>query len=259
MRRERRTGSTHSAVHAPSRSRSEEVLRYLRDHVVSGAWPVGSRIPTEPELMETLQVGRSAVREAVQSLVALGVLEPQVSRGTFVRAQTPSGRLLSDFFGAFSATELVAYRRAIEVQAAHDAALHAEPEHLDTLRRALEVSDQPTTIDTESEDYRRDPLAAMMNLPVPGQFHRGVVAAAQNRLFDSIYDGLLGLLQQMQRDGALRFGADADAHVEDHRRIFAAIEAGDAEAAARLTAEHVDRDLVVSHPDQTLDTTEGSV
>lgn len=248
MRRERRTGSTHSAVQAPTRSRSEEVLRYLRDHVVNGDWPVGSRIPTEPELMETLHVGRSAVREAVQSLVALGVLEPQVSRGTFVRAQTPSGRLLSDFFGAFSAGELVAYRRAIEVQAAHDAALYAEPEHLETLRRALEVSDRPTTIDTDSEAYRRDPLAAMMNLPTPGQFHRGVVAAAQNRLFDSVYEGLLGLLQQMQRDGILRFGADAHAHVEDHRQIFAAIEAGDAEAAARLTAEHVDRDLIVSAP-----------
>lgn len=256
MRRERRTGSTHSPVHAPTRSRSEEVLRYLRGQVVSGAWPVGSRIPTEPELMETLQVGRSAVREAVQSLVALGVLEPQVSRGTFVRAQTPSGRLLTDYFAAFSAAELVAYRRAIEVQSAHDAALNATPEQLDTLRRALDISDRPTEIDTESDEYRRDPLAAMMNLPTPGQFHRGVVAAAQNRLIDSIYDGLLELLQQMQRDGALRFGADAQAHVEDHRQIFSAIEAGDAEAAARLSAEHVDRDLVVSTPQVESDASE---
>lgn len=253
MRRERRTGSSCSAVQAPTRSRSEEVLRYLRDHVVSGTWPVGSRIPTETELMETLQVGRSAVREAVQSLVALGVLEPQVSRGTFVRAQTPSGRLLTDYFGAFSAAELVAYRRAIEIQAARDAALNADPEHLETLRHALEISDRPTEIDTASEEYRRDPLAAMMNLPTPGQFHHGMVAAAQNRLFDSVYGGLLGLLQQMQRDGALRFGSDAHGHVEDHRQILAAIEAGDAEAAARLTAEHVDRDLVVSAPPEGTD------
>lgn len=122
------------------------MLRYLRNQVVNGSWPVGSRIPTELELRETLQVGRSAVREAVQSLVALGVLEPQVSRGTFVRAQTPSGRLLTDYSGALS--------------------------------------------------------AAMMNLPTPRQFHRGVVAAA------------------------------------------------------RLSAEHVDRDLVLSAPREESDTSE---
>src|SRR5215471_7186654 len=67
-----------------------ELTRLLRD----GALAPGDRIPTERELSEQLAVSRGTVREAVQFLQALGVLEIRHGSGTYVprsasRTQAP--------------------------------------------------------------------------------------------------------------------------------------------------------------------------
>ena len=75
------------AVAATSRSRPtlvRQVIDQLREQVASGAWPVGGRIPTEPQLVEALGVGRNTVREAVRALVHAGVLECRQGSGTYV-------------------------------------------------------------------------------------------------------------------------------------------------------------------------------
>src|SRR5919198_5010069 len=68
----------------------ELVAAQLREQVASGAWPVGSRLPTEAELGRQLQVGRSTLREAVRVLVHVGLLETRQGAGTFVRAAVPA-------------------------------------------------------------------------------------------------------------------------------------------------------------------------
>ncbi|MGO1341619.1 MAG: FadR/GntR family transcriptional regulator, partial [Cellulosimicrobium funkei] len=42
--------------------------------VERGEWPVGTRIPPEPELVAELGVGRNTVREAVRALEHAGIL-----------------------------------------------------------------------------------------------------------------------------------------------------------------------------------------
>jgi DNA-binding FadR family transcriptional regulator len=44
----------------------------------------GDRIPSERELAETLQVGRSTIREALRSLELLGLIETRRGEGTFL-------------------------------------------------------------------------------------------------------------------------------------------------------------------------------
>jgi DNA-binding transcriptional regulator YhcF (GntR family) len=69
----------------------ELVSARLREQVARGAWPVGSRLPTEAELARQLQVGRSTIREAVRVLAHVGLLETRQRAGTFVRAPAPLG------------------------------------------------------------------------------------------------------------------------------------------------------------------------
>jgi DNA-binding FadR family transcriptional regulator len=52
----------------------DQVVAQLRHQITSGAWPMGSRIPTEPELVEQLEVARNTVREAVRALAHNGLL-----------------------------------------------------------------------------------------------------------------------------------------------------------------------------------------
>lgn len=52
--------------------------------IVEGRFPVGSLLPTEPELGEELGVSRTVVREAIKALAAKGIVEPKKRVGTRV-------------------------------------------------------------------------------------------------------------------------------------------------------------------------------
>lgn len=60
------------------------VTRY-RDDIISGALPVGSRLPTEMELAAQHRISRGTVRQALNILVNEGLLERTPGRGTYVR------------------------------------------------------------------------------------------------------------------------------------------------------------------------------
>src|ERR1700749_289168 len=74
----------------------QEIVKALTDLIMKGVWKPGDMIPSEKELAIRFQVGRSTIREAVKSLVVLGVLEARAGEGSFVRE--PTSELLSGAF-----------------------------------------------------------------------------------------------------------------------------------------------------------------
>ena len=60
----------------------DEVLERLQEKIFSGEYEVGDRLPTEPQLMEELGVGRSTLRESIKILVHAGILEVRQGQGT---------------------------------------------------------------------------------------------------------------------------------------------------------------------------------
>ncbi|WP_051209117.1 FadR/GntR family transcriptional regulator [Propionicicella superfundia] len=214
--------------------RARRTLAFLRGKIASGEWPVNSKIPTEPELMEMLGVGKTTVREAVRSLASMGILETMPSLGTFVRSRMPVSSVLADYIAEFDLAEILGFRRALEVEAARQAALHRTAAHLEALRVAVARS-RATDVDYPS----RWELGR-----TPGQFHHLVFDAAANQLLTGVYVGVMTALRRAIDSGTAVYGAGAEARNEDHGGILAAIEDGDADAAAGAMARHVDRDLV---------------
>ena len=53
---------------------SEEVLEQLKYNIISGAWPPGTKIPSELELAKLFNVSRVSIREAIHRLMGMGVL-----------------------------------------------------------------------------------------------------------------------------------------------------------------------------------------
>jgi GntR family transcriptional regulator len=67
-----------------------EVL--LRRQIASGHWKVGQRIPSEKQFCERYAVSRTTVRQAVNNLVALGLLYHVKGKGTFVGQRPTDGQ-----------------------------------------------------------------------------------------------------------------------------------------------------------------------
>ncbi len=212
---------TRSTGTSPARA----TLAYLRQQITSGTWPVNSKIPTEPELAATLGVGRTTIREAVSALAGLGMLEPAVGRGTFVRSRTPVRPVLTDYLHDFALDDVLSFRRAIEVEAAREAAAHRSPAQLAALRATHEAD-----LAGSGDVVRGE---------VPGQFHALVVEASGSVLLVDLYAGILAALRPRL---ATNPGAGAS-RTSDHARVLAAIERSRPVDAALAMAEHVSRDV----------------
>ena len=204
----------------------ELAVSQLREQVLSGQWPVGGRLPAETELAQRLEVGRSTVREAVRALVHAGLLETRQGSGTFVRSITPGAEWEPRLRRA-AVLEAYEVREALEVQAARLAASRRTEADIEALRACLAERDSARGTDAR---FVEADLA----------FHRAVVAAAHNPLLAEMFDSFAAVLREaliaIRSDQAVQ-GPDADAA---HARLAAAIEAGDAAAAAQATHDHLD-------------------
>lgn len=72
--------------HIPAYS---QVAARLRESIASGEYPVGTLIPTEPQLELIYGVSRTTIRRAVSLLAQEGLLRVQQGRGTEVMADKP--------------------------------------------------------------------------------------------------------------------------------------------------------------------------
>ncbi|MFT4286577.1 FadR/GntR family transcriptional regulator [Nocardioides sp.] len=212
--------------------RARETVRRLQADITSGRWPVNGRIPTEAELAAEFGVGRSTIREAVRSLAHLGMVEPAPGRGTFVRSLNPVRGVLSDFVEAHSWSDILAVRKALEVQAAELAARNADEDGVERLRLAHRA-DVEGGGDTERGR-------------APGQFHALLIELSGNKLLAELYAGLGAAIRAGRSRGTIVSGQDAAGRQADHATLLAAIAAGDPAGAAAAAAAHADHDLVAT-------------
>ncbi|MFC5337421.1 FadR/GntR family transcriptional regulator [Leucobacter denitrificans] len=223
--------------------RARAALSYLRRKISSGEWPLGERIPIEPELAEQMGVGRSTVREAVRSLASMGMLETAPGRGTFVRSATPTSSLLDEFLADFSLEEILSYRRALEVEAAQQAALHRSDEDIEALELAT----------VEEVGCSRCPVLSLGDSGAgafDSRFHRLIFDAAKNRLLSSLYAGINDQLRTPQHRGRLANVATSAEMERDHHRVLDAIKRRDFIDAVHAMVDHVDHDVVIVNEQQ---------
>lgn len=62
-----------------------EIVRQLREIIEKDRLKAGDKIPSERELSERLNAGRSSVREALRALELLGLIETRRGEGTYIR------------------------------------------------------------------------------------------------------------------------------------------------------------------------------
>jgi GntR family transcriptional repressor for pyruvate dehydrogenase complex len=73
----------------------EQVFEQMLNQIIKGVWKAGDKLPSENELTKILGVSRISVREAVQKLVAIDLVETHRGKGSFVKEFTTNNYLRS--------------------------------------------------------------------------------------------------------------------------------------------------------------------
>ncbi len=221
---EKAAPSVHIAQ-APRRKLAETVAQQVLEAVRD--LPAGTRLPSERELTQQLGVGRSTVREALQGLAMMGVIEIRHGQGVFV-ADRPAiaGDVERSLPPKEVTDELLEARRIVEVELARLAAER---------RTEGDLTKMQSLLDT----HRADLAAGRGPIMQASQFHLLVADAAKNQILADVVRPFFRLM--LERGPQLYETTDGYAQweLEQHQRICDAIRSGDAETARVRMLEHV--------------------
>lgn len=214
------------------------VSAQLRDAIARGDAPPGSRLPTEAELTTRFGVSRTVVREAIAHLRAEGLVVAYQGKGMYVTSSAAPNvlRLADARHDQRSLARLFELRAVVEVGAAEVAARHREPADLAQMRQALATMRR--AIDSG------DGSLAASGADGDVAFHYAIARATQNPYFGEVLDFLRarfrGAIARAWANSRAAGHGPVPAYAE-HLKMFEAIEAGDARAAARAARNHLDR------------------
>ena len=191
----------------------EQAYARLRDAILEGTLEPGEQL-RDADIAAWLGLSRTPIREALARLEEYGLVETSPNRYTRV---TPLSA--SDAQDAFSVVA------ALHGLAAELGAARVSPDELAAMRRAnddfagaLRAGDVDAAIETDD------------------RFHAVLVQASANREIVRSLERLMPKLRRLER---ARFGSLAGRRsVEQHERIAALCEAGDAEGAAAAVREN---------------------
>jgi DNA-binding FadR family transcriptional regulator len=196
---------------------STRVTELFRSQVTDGHWPLGSRIPTESELVEWSGAGRNTVREAVGSLVQAGILRREQGRGTFVVSTSDLRSSVSRRVAATSRRDSLELRLALDAASARIAAVRRTEADTERLVRLLHERRNAWAGGDAHERVRAD-----------SALHRAVVGATHNALLQDVYEGLLGVFEEVQLHDV---AGETDVLAQLHADLVEAIVDGDSERA----------------------------
>ena len=211
---------------AAQRNLSYLLAEKIAQRVLSGDYPEGSILPGENELGGIFGVSRTAVREAVKTLAAKGMLLPRPRIGTRVMPQSCWNFLDQDLLTWWMTREnfdqvmahFIVLRRALEPQACALAALSASKEQKHRLSLYMnEMRQLHKSFDREQW------------ITVDTHFHQLIYEAGKNPFLTSFSNLFSSVYQSYFR----AITGNEVIKLEQHQRLTDAILGGDANAALK--------------------------
>ncbi|MCS4504625.1 HTH-type transcriptional repressor NanR [wastewater metagenome] len=227
--------STIKSTPIARRKLSDEVLERLVDLIESGQLKAGDQMPSERELMETFNVGRPAVREALQSLASMGMITIQHgerARVTAVTAQSMinqidrSARYLLSTFPK-NVDHLKEARLFFEVGMIRVAAERAGPDDVARLEEAV-------------REMERNLGKGRTFIEADMRFHRIIAEIPGNPIYAAVSQAMLQWLSEFHVDMVSFPGAE-DVTLKEHYELLERVKANDPDGAAQAMTDHLTR------------------
>jgi len=207
---------------------SDEIVNQVKALISEGRLKPGDRLPPERDLVKEFSVSRPSLREALNTLVAMGFLEIKGKR-TFIKSvasesmQNPLSLIIkADTQKIF---DLIEVRKAIETWGAFHAAQRATEEDIKHLEN---ITDEMRKAFEEGRSWEKQ----------DADFHLGIAQATHNTIqthvMSTIYDLLRESVAKVFKDRS-----KVKKLLDHHYRIFNAIKSHSPDKAREKTLEHL--------------------
>ncbi|MFV9675556.1 MAG: FadR/GntR family transcriptional regulator [Anaerolineales bacterium] len=216
----------------------DQAVEQLRAAILDGQYLPSSRLPTEQELCDVMDVSRSTIREALRVLETEGLIEVRRGSGAYVTEQLNNLATRGEILGWLaqreeSMSQILEVREAIEWLTASLAAKSHTQDLGEKLQGIIDKQWAESNI-TEGEPD----MVALANLDV--QFHITISEASGNDIAREIVAHILPAFLEANR-AVLWVGKSIEISIREHQTIVDAITAGDRNAAEKAMRTHITR------------------
>ena len=227
-------GSTPAAPGRRSRGLVDKIVEALASDIREGRLPIGTKLPTESDLMVRFTVSRTVVREALSKLQASGLVETRHGIGTFVIQPPAKGNfriVQKDLATLADVIAILELRISLETEAAGLAAQRRTDSQLQAMETALHAFED--AIDQDSDTVASD-----------FQFHIEIARATGNPHFADLMNYLGTMIIPRTRVNTPQQAPEGrQAYLRrvhgEHESIFNAIRNHDAESARAAMRTHL--------------------
>ena len=233
------TGNRESRMHDPGLGRIDNggkarlgvttasVVSQLRNMILEGQYSHEERLPAERNLAEEFEVSRGTIRTALQNLEEQNLVTRKIGSGTYVTHRELSSQ--HDISSITSPLEMVEVRIAIEPQMVRLAITNASHQDLEELRKALRQCEE---CGGDAEKFARADTA----------FHMALAHCSKNKLMYWVYERISEVRRYSQwrtMKTKLLTPDRINYYNDQHRALYEAIAARDANVAAGVIKEHL--------------------
>ena len=206
-----------------------KAIEYVMDQIKDGNLGIGSKLPAERALAETLGIGRNSTREALRTLENMGVIFSKQGSGNFVTGDMASvlpGMLeMMMVLSRFDKEELHSFRHNME-KTVCSMILQSGDRAKEIARKALRILNE-AAVSAEDE------------IDIDMRFHFALVEGTGNRLMIS----LMQSVSEIYTDMISQVLSSADEEKKNrlfkaHEEIAKALEAGDEAKCFKAIDEH---------------------
>ncbi len=212
---------------------SDEIVEQIKTLILNGTLKPGESLPPERTLAKSLNVSRVSLREALNTLQGMGLLEIQQGNRTCVRPITT--RSIHDPLVSFAKgspaniMKIFEIRKYLELGIVALAAQRATEEEMAHLEKLLAEME---------EDLLKNRLGAKSD----HEFHTTLADATHNEAYIHLVKTIYDLLQEELRiawGGVFRKKNNRKKLFEQHKNILVAVKARDPEKGRKMALAHL--------------------
>ena len=211
---------------------SEKVFEYLKEKIISGEWQDGEHITPEIQLEKVLELGRNAVREAIEKLVGMKVLVKKKGKGTFVQSKVIdlefNNMFINTMINKDDYLDILEFRKTFEPENIRLFIKNADEKdykELQTLYKEM----------LENKD-NRDKFSYY-----DAMFHNLIAKGTKNSIIIKISDILSNIMIGHQKKLNVILGSESG--IKEHTLILEAIMEKDEDMAYLFMRKHITRTI----------------